>query len=85
MTRKLAWRAGWDIPEMTRTTEQAAEESDPAKRAQIYLDLQRAWQESAPFVPMFQATAQTARRANVSGFRTGGSVSAAWYGDVVKE
>jgi len=85
LTAKLAWRVGWDIPEMTQLTDMAAAERDPAKRAQLYLDLQRAWQLDAPFVPMFQSIARTARRANVSGFRTAGSVSAAAYWAVAKE
>ncbi len=85
LTAKLAWRVGWDIPEMTQSTDAAAAERDPVQREQLYLDLQRTWQMDAPFVPMFLSVAQTARRANVLGFRTGGSVSAAAYWAVSKE
>jgi peptide/nickel transport system substrate-binding protein len=84
LTGKLAWRVAWDIPEMTKATEAAVEEADVEKRRQMYVDIQREWQKTAPFVPMFQKIEQVARRANVEGFVTGSAITAAYYWTVTK-
>ena len=84
LTGKLAWRNGWDIPEMTKRTEAAVEESDTETRRQMYVDIQRDWQKVSPFVPMFQKIEQVARRGNVSGFVTGSAITAAYYWTVTK-
>lgn len=85
LTAKPAWRAAWDAPQITQVTDAAERERDPVRRAQLYLDLQRIWQRTAPFVPIAQSVTQTARRAKVSGFHTGGPAGAAAYWSVVKE
>jgi peptide/nickel transport system substrate-binding protein len=84
LTGKLAWRNGWDIPEMTKATEAAVAEADTAKRAQMYIDIQREHQQTAPFVPMFQKIEQIGRLANVKGFVTGSAITAAYYWTVTK-
>jgi peptide/nickel transport system substrate-binding protein len=84
LTGKLAWRNGWDIPEMTKATEAAVAEADTAKRAQMYIDIQREHQQTSPFVPMFQKIEQIGRLANVKGFVTGSAITAAYYWTVTK-
>jgi len=85
LTGKLAWRNGWDIPEMTKATEAAVEEADVEKRRQMYVDIQREWQQVSPFVPMFQKIEQIGRRANLQGFVTGSAITAAFYWTVKKK
>ncbi|MEL6478771.1 MAG: ABC transporter substrate-binding protein [Pseudomonadota bacterium] len=84
LTGKLAWRNGWEIPELTEKTSAAVEELDAAKRAQMYVDIQREHQQTSPFAPMFQKIEQVGRRANVDGFVTGSAITAAFYWTVTK-
>ena len=72
-TGKLAWRNAWEIPEMTAKTEAAVLERDPARRAQMYEELQREHQETSPFVIMFQDIEVVALRNNVTGMIWGPS------------
>ncbi len=84
LTGKLAWRVGWDIPEMTKATEAAVVEQDREARAEMYREIQREWQRTSPFVPMFQKIEQVARQDNVAGFVTGSAITAAFYWSVTK-
>jgi peptide/nickel transport system substrate-binding protein len=80
----LAWRNSWDNPEMTAATEAAVAEADTARRAQMYMDIQRQHQQVAPFAPMFQKIEQTGRQFNVTGFFTGSAITSASYWTVSK-
>jgi peptide/nickel transport system substrate-binding protein len=71
--KPLAWRNAWDPGPLTAKTRAAVLETDPAKRAQIYLDLQKAVMDEGPFVVMFQQTEVAALRKNVNGFVIGPS------------
>jgi len=82
--KPLAWRNAWDIPEMSKITDAAVRESDPQKRAQMYLDLQREHQQTSPFVIMFQDIEVAAERANVQGFVLGPSFDSNFYRYVTK-
>ena len=82
--KPLAWRNAWDIPEMSQITDAAVRESDPQKRAQMYLDLQREHQQTSPFVIMFQDIEVAAERTNVKGFVLGPSFDSNFYRDVTK-
>jgi peptide/nickel transport system substrate-binding protein len=82
--KPLAWRNAWDIPEMSQITDAAVRESDPQKRAQMYLELQREHQQNSPFVIMFQDIEVAAERANVQGFVLGPSFDSNFYRDVTK-
>ncbi len=84
LTGKLAWRNGWDIPEMTKETEAAVQEADAAKRAEMYRSIQREHQQSSPFVIMFQKIEQTGLRKNVEGLVTGSAISSVHYWTVTK-
>jgi peptide/nickel transport system substrate-binding protein len=73
LTGKLAWRNAWDIPEMTAQTAAAVLERDPARRAQMYEEIQREHQEVSPFVIMWQDIEVIAARDNVAGMIWGPS------------
>jgi peptide/nickel transport system substrate-binding protein len=73
LTGKLAWRNAWDIPEMTAQTEAAVLERDPARRAQMYEEIQREHQKTSPFVIMFQDIEVIAERNDVAGMIWGPS------------
>lgn len=84
LTGKLAWRNGWNIPEMTQMTEAAVLEKDADKRESMYREIQRLHQQTSPFAPMFQRIIQDAMRDNVNGFLGGGAVHDATYWTVTK-
>ncbi|CAN0625783.1 peptide/nickel transport system substrate-binding protein [Burkholderia multivorans] len=65
--RMLAWRNGWDIPQLTKETEAALVEPSPAKRAQRYEALQKEVLARSPFVIMFEKVVQVATRPGVTG------------------
>jgi peptide/nickel transport system substrate-binding protein len=71
--KPLAWRNAWDPGPLTQKTRAAVLESDPEKRAQMYLDLQKAVMQQGPFVVMFQFLEVPALRKNVNGFVIGPS------------
>ncbi len=84
-SKPLAWRNAWDIPEMTAKADAAMLEADAAKRAEMYLELQREHQRTSPFVIMFQEIEVLARRANVNGFVIGPSFNDNSFKAVTKE
>ena len=59
-------------------------EQDPAKRIEMYAELQQQIRDTSPFIVMFQQARQTGVRANVKGFYTGGAVDATAYWLVTK-
>lgn len=66
------WRNAWAVPDdMNKETLAARAESDPKKRNEMYIDLQKKVQEKSPIVIMFQASAQVAMAKNVSGYVNG--------------
>ncbi len=72
-TKTLAWRNDWNIPDLTKETDAALLESDPAKRAAMYEDLQQKVLDNGPFVIMFQQVEQFGIRKNVHGVVVGPS------------
>lgn len=84
LTGKLAWRNAWDIPEMTKATAAAVEESETAKRAEMYRAIQIEHQKTSPFVMLFQKIEQTGIRKGVEGLLTGSAISSVYYWTVTK-
>lgn len=84
LTGKLAWRNAWDIPEMTKATKAAVQETDRAKRAAMYVASQKLHQQISPFAIMFQKNEPIGRRSNVKNFVIGGAISSAYYWKVTK-
>ncbi len=83
-TGYLAWRNAYDPGAMTAQSKAAVLERDPAKRVEMYADLQKKSRETSPFIVMFQQARNTGLRANVQGYYTGGAVDAAAYWLVTK-
>ncbi len=83
-SKPLAWRNAWDIPEMTKKTEAAVLEKDTAKRAEMYLALQREHQQVSPFVIMFQDIEILGERSNVNGFILGPSFDSNFFYAITK-
>ncbi|MBV7397290.1 ABC transporter substrate-binding protein [Mameliella sediminis] len=74
------WRNAWAVSkEMNERTMAALTESDPAKREEMYLSLQKDVQAKAPFVIMFQATLQVGMDADVDGYVHGASSDLVFY------
>ena len=66
------WRNAWAVPDdMNKETLAARSEPDPAKRDQMYVDLQKKVQAKSPIVVMFQASTQVAMAKNVTGYVNG--------------
>lgn len=78
-TGYLAWRNAYDPGEMTAMSQAAVLERDPAKRVEMYTELQKKHRETSPFIVMFQIGYQTGLRANVMDFYTGGAIDSAAY------
>lgn len=83
-TGLLAWRNAWAIPEMSKATKAAVQETDRSKRAAMYETIQREHQKTSPFAVMFQKIEQVGRRDNVKGFSLGAAISNAAYWKVTK-
>jgi peptide/nickel transport system substrate-binding protein len=81
----LAKRNVWQSPEREAAVLAARDEKDSAKRAQMYMDLQKMALEESPFIIMFQQVETIALRKNVDGFVVGPSFDLDLYKDVVKK
>ncbi len=83
--KPLSWRNAWDIPELTRITRAAVLESDAAKRAKTYQDLQQQVMASGPYIIMFQQIEVAAVRKNVNGFILGPAFNNNYLAGVKKD
>lgn len=81
----LAWRNAWDVPELSKETEAALLESDPAKRVEMYRHLQKEVLEKSPFAIIYQQTEVAGVRNAVKGFKLGPSFDTNFVGTVTKE
>jgi peptide/nickel transport system substrate-binding protein len=84
-SKPLAWRNAWDIPEMTKVADAAVLERDPAKRAELYQEIQRIHQATSPFVIMFQQIEVAGIRADTKGFIIGPAFDDNKYAGVTKQ
>lgn len=83
-SKTLAWRVGWDIPDLSAKTRAAAGESDAVKRRALYTDLQKTVQQNSPFVVTLQGAQQVAVRNNVNHVQQGIGVSLLFFDTVQK-
>ena len=83
-TKTVAWRAGWQIPELSARTEAALQEGDPAKRQRLYEAIQAEVQRRSPFVFALQERAQLVMRSDVRGYRQGLNADMVYYDRVSK-
>ncbi|MFO1350247.1 MAG: ABC transporter substrate-binding protein [Gammaproteobacteria bacterium] len=84
LTGLITWRARWDAPETTKLVAAAKQETDGAKRDQMYLDLQRKLQADSPFIFLFQEVQQAVLRKNVDGFISGATSDLVFYRKTTK-
>jgi peptide/nickel transport system substrate-binding protein len=82
--RTLAWRASWEIPELTARTAAAVRDTDSAQRVATYLAIQREHQQVSPFVIMLQEIEVAVTRANVTGLELGPMSDRTHYAGIVK-
>ncbi|MCS6828003.1 MAG: ABC transporter substrate-binding protein [Caldilinea sp.] len=66
--RSLAWRNNWNDPQAIELSKQAARETDPAKRVELYAQLVEYVQNNGPYVILYQPTQIYALRNNIEGF-----------------
>ncbi|MBF9233926.1 ABC transporter substrate-binding protein [Microvirga alba] len=82
--KNAAWQAGWVIPQLSDKTQAAVREQDPAKRIQIYQELQREVQTNSPFIFTFQGRDPVVLRDNVKGYFQGLNADQVYYEEVQK-
>jgi peptide/nickel transport system substrate-binding protein len=84
-TKTVAWRANWEIPELTARVEAAVRETDAAKRAALYQTLQRDILHSSSYAFLYQTTEVVAHRAEVDGLVLGPSIDTDFWTGIVKK
>ena len=77
-----AWRASWDIPELTAEAGKAALETDTEKRKAMYEEMQRKVLKESPFIIMFQPIDTAGLRKNVRNYQV--TPNFHYYGTVSK-
>ncbi len=83
-TTSIAERAGWQIPALSALTLTAVREPDPARRQELYRQIQTEVQKNSPFVIAFQERSQLVMRANIRGYRQGLNADMVYYDQVTK-
>ena len=83
--KTLAWRNAWDVPALTKETQDALLETDTAKRAAIYEDLQRKVLADGPFVIIFQQVEVAGYSARLKNYRLGPSFDTNFVSQVSKD
>ncbi|MCG7508936.1 ABC transporter substrate-binding protein [Mesorhizobium retamae] len=85
MNKTLAWRNAWDVPaEIQKESAAALLERDPAKRTQMYQDVQKKIREQGPFNFIWQQTEVAGLRKNVQGFKLGPTFDTNFVAPVTK-
>jgi peptide/nickel transport system substrate-binding protein len=80
----VAWRAGWEIPELSAKTKAAVEARDPDTRNRLYESIQETVQASSPFVFALQERAELVMRDRVQGYSQGLDADMVYYDRVTK-
>jgi len=84
-SKPVAWRNAFAPKDMTKATLAALVEKNPAKRAAMYVALQKEHQQKAPFAFIMQEQEVAAVRASVKGYVIGPAFDDNSYKDVVKK
>lgn len=84
-SKTLAWRNTWDVPELTAKTKSALLEKDPAKRAEIYKELQKTVLAESPFVTIFQQIEVAGISAKLKGFKLGPTFDSNFLAPISKD
>lgn len=83
-SKPLAWRNAWDIPELTKKSDAAAQERDGARRAKMYQEIQADFRKTSPFVMLYQQVEVAAYRDNVAGLKIGSTSDSTYMFNVSK-
>ncbi len=83
-TGLLAYRNAWEPGEMNAMTEAAVIEGDTDKRREMYEEIQRLHQQTAPFAIMFQKIEQVGRKESVKNLTLGSAITDVSYWPVTK-
>jgi peptide/nickel transport system substrate-binding protein len=75
---------GWQIPELNKQTLAAVAQADPAKRLDLYKNIQQELQRSSPYVFIDQGKTQIVVRENVKGYQQGLNADMVYYDRVSK-
>jgi peptide/nickel transport system substrate-binding protein len=66
--KQLAWRNAYANPELTDLVEEAQFIQDTEKRKEMYVEIQKKWQEEGPFEILYQFSGQVGLRDAVKNF-----------------
>ncbi|MBN1084853.1 ABC transporter substrate-binding protein [Erwinia aphidicola] len=83
--KTLAWRVGWNIPELSAKTRAAVAESDTQKRTALYQQLQTDIQQNSPFVVSLQGQQLVGLGKNIRGAHQGIGISLLYFDRVSKQ
>jgi peptide/nickel transport system substrate-binding protein len=83
-SKPLAWRNAWEIPELTKKSDAAAQERDGVKRAKLYQEIQAEFRQTSPFVMLYQQIEVAAHRDNVVGLKIGSTSDSTYLFNVTK-
>lgn len=83
--KTLAWRNGWEIPDLTERTEAAVFEDDPRRRQDIYRQIQEEVRTDSPFIILFQEQQTLVSRAEIGGLAPKIMADLMDYRRIVKE
>lgn len=83
-SKPFAWRSHFKNDEFMAMAIAARDEQDPAKRIEMYLELQKAFMHNSPFVVMMQGSTTVAMQPDVQGVRLGVISSMHSYAEVSK-
>lgn len=83
-TKPFAWRSHFQNDQIMAMAIAARDETDPAKRIQLYLDLQKHFMQNSPFIVMMQGSTTAATRPDVKGVRLGVLPSSHSYAETSK-
>jgi len=67
--KQLAWRNAYANPELTDLVEEAQFVQDTEKRKEMYVEIQKEWQENGPFEILYQFSGQIGLRDTVKNFQ----------------
>lgn len=83
--KTLAWRVGWNIPELSAKTRAAAAESDVKKRTALYQQLQTEVQQNSPYVVTLQGQQQVGLGNTIQGDYQGIGISLLYFDLISKK
>lgn len=82
--KTVAWRVAWDIPELTKLTDEAMAEKDPHERQKMYHKMQAELYKS-PLINMFQNLKTYVYQKNIKGVVFASAVNLAYYHNAHKD